>query len=79
MTSRKALKRTAASPALAFPLALAGALRNRHRAAKARGADAGLTSLEYAMLAAGILVVVVLLLAAITRILNVRIGVLNGL
>lgn len=80
MSPKKALKRAASDPSLAFAVTFAAAVRARYRVARDRdGDDAGLTSLEYALLAAAILVVVVTLAAAIVGLLNKKIGILNGI
>ncbi|WP_439681508.1 hypothetical protein [Embleya sp. MST-111070] len=81
MSKKKALRRVAATaPELALARSLTGTIRKRYREARSRdGDDAGLTSLEYALLAAAILVVVVLLAAAVTALLNKKIDIIKGI
>jgi len=80
VSKNKALRTPAGTAPFALPLALARTVRRRYRNVKEDGrGDAGSISLEYAILAAVILAVVVLLGAAVVRLLGVKIDAIESI
>ncbi|MYS85413.1 hypothetical protein [Embleya scabrispora] len=65
--------------ALHFALTFALTVRDRYRRkVEEEGSDAGLTSLEVALIAAGVGVLAVGLIAVITKVVNGKISIING-